>query len=210
MCQRGGEMNYAHTFTYLQLDRCVQNGHLNTKTIGHLSFSYELLAITWISMYSGGHLELSKTPDRTFVSHFIPLLCCIMGRGRHQVWAQRGGNFYELHLTILLILVYWRKWCYSIFNPFYVILLQIFMWYYSSWEMVEPMSINSQQKWSSQRVVDWGAVAIEEYSDWIIVIPEPRFFFVCFCTLVLWFYWLYQKHVVNIHGRLYVDMTVLF
>ncbi len=53
--------------------------------------------------------------------------------------------FYELHLTILLILVYWRKWCYSIFNSFYVILLQIFMWYYSSWEMVEPMSINSHE-----------------------------------------------------------------
>ncbi len=59
-------MNYAHTFTHLQLDRCVQNGHLNTKTIGHLSFSYELLAITWISMYSGGHL-LSA----------ILYLCCV-------------------------------------------------------------------------------------------------------------------------------------
>ncbi len=77
-------MNYAHKFTHLQLDRCVQTGHLNTKTIG-LSFSYELLAITWISMYSGGHLELSKRPDRTLVSHFIPLLCCIMGRGTQQV-----------------------------------------------------------------------------------------------------------------------------
>ncbi len=108
-------------------------------------------------MYSGGHLELRKRPDKTFVSHFIPLRCCILGRGRHQVWVERGGKSFmssciwlsiiivelKLWYIMLLILVYWRKLWYSMFNPFYVILLHIFMWYCSSWEMVEPMSINS-------------------------------------------------------------------
>ncbi len=75
---------YTHTYTHLQPDRCVQTGHLNTKTIGHFSVSYTLLAVTWISMYSGDRLERSKRSDRTFVSIFIPSLCCIMGRGRHQ------------------------------------------------------------------------------------------------------------------------------
>ncbi len=150
---------HAHIFTHLQLDRCVQTGHLNTKTVGHLSFSYKLFATTWISIYSGGHLELSKRPERTFVSLFIPLLRCIMGSGRHQVWVERGGNCFmnsctwlsiiiaelKLGYIMLLILLYWRKWCYSIFLIFfYVILLHIiFMWFYSFWEMVEPMSINS-------------------------------------------------------------------
>lgn len=76
---------HIHIFAHLQLDRCVQIGHPNTKTSEHLSFSYTLLAITWISIHSGGLLELSKRPERTFVSLLIPLLCCIMWSGRYQV-----------------------------------------------------------------------------------------------------------------------------
>ncbi len=147
-------------------------------------------------MYSGGHLELSKRPDKTFVSHFIPLRCYILGRGRHQVWVERGGKSFmssciwlsiiivelKLWYIMLLILVYWRKLCYSMFNPFYVILLHIFMWYCSSWEMVEPMSINSHVM--KQSGGHW--LVCSNYrgvSYWIIVIPEPRFFLFVF---VLW------------------------
>ncbi len=138
-------------------------------------------------MYSGGHLELSKRPDKTFVSHFIPLRCCILGRGIHQVWVKNlllcsciwlSIIIVELKLwyIMLLILVYWRKLCYSMFNPFYVILLHIFMWYCSSWEMVEPMSINSHVM--KQSGGHW--LVCSNYSYWIIVIPEPRFFFFFF------------------------------
>ncbi len=144
-------------------------------------------------MYSGGHLELSKRPDKTFVSRFIPLRCYILGRGRHQVWVERGGKSFmssciwlsiiivelKLWYIMLLILVYWRKLCYSMFNPFYVILLHIFMWYCSSWEMVEPMSINSHVM--KQSGGHW--LVCSNYrgvSYWIIVIPEPRFFLFVF------------------------------
>ncbi len=155
-------------------------------------------------MYSGGHLERSKRPDKTFVSHFIPLRCwawetpSMSGKG----WK----IFYEfLHLTfynycwieiMLLILVYWRKLCYSICNPFYVILLHIFMWYCSSWEMVEPMSINSHvMKQSAGHWLVWsnyrGVLLFNHCNPWtkgsfcLILYFEADFlkrFSPCFCT----------------------------
>ncbi len=148
-------------------------------------------------MYSGGHLELSKRPDKTFVSHFIPLRCCILGRGRHQVWVERGGKSFmssciwlsiiivelKLWYIMLLILVYWRKLWYSMFNPFYVILLHIFMWYCSSWEMVEPMSINSHVMKQSG-----GHWLVCNYYRGVFLLNNPWikdffFFFFFFCTL---------------------------
>ncbi len=64
------------------------------------------------------------------------LYLCGVGCGRHQVWVERGGKSFMsscIWLSIiivelkwwyimLLILVYWRELCYSMFNHFHVIL----------------------------------------------------------------------------------------
>ncbi len=71
-------------------------------------------------------------------------------------------------------------------NLFNVILLHIIlMWYYGFWEMVEPMSINSHVM--KQSVSLWLVCSsYEEYSDWIMVIPEPRLFSFFFFLLWSW------------------------
>ncbi len=122
-----------------------------------------------------------------------------MGSGRCQVWVKRGGNCFmspctwfdliiaelKLWYIMLLILLFFKAivWFLILFN---VILLHIiFMWYYGFWEMVEPMSINSHVM--KQSVSLWLVCSsYEEYSDWIIVIPEPRLFSYCLFVVLLW------------------------
>ncbi len=184
ICQRVGEMNYTHTFT-----------HLNTKIIGHLSFLINCCLLPESACIVAAILNWVKDPIRLLSA--ILYLCGVASWGVGYT-KYEWKIFYEfLHLTfynycwieiMLLILVYWRKLCYSMFNPFYVILLHIFMWYCSSWEMVEPMSINSHVM--KQSGGHW--LVCSNYSYWIIVIPEPRFFLFVF-VLWSWFFIVFLK-----------------
>jgi len=49
-----------------------------------------------MEQHGGGHLDLGKRPESSFLMLFIPVLCCIMGSGRYQVWWERKGNWLML------------------------------------------------------------------------------------------------------------------
>jgi len=53
-----------------------------------------------LEQHGGGHLDLGKRLERTFLILFIPVLCCI----RYQVWWERKGNWLMLMCVLPLII----------------------------------------------------------------------------------------------------------
>jgi len=68
-------------------------------TLRKFKVCYRLLIVTWSSIHGGGHLDLGKIMEWTFLMFFIPVLCCIIGSGRYQVWWEWKGNWLMLMCT---------------------------------------------------------------------------------------------------------------